>query len=95
MVALAIVEVMIDMPIEMVCPVIPGADSDENSAGEPFGAVVAVWGAIIRRNLIIPVRANWGLSDGDCNLRAGLMRGSDEKPRGCNGQASKVSYSSH
>jgi len=68
-VALAIVELMIDMPVEMLRPVIPGPGANEDAAGEPFGAIIAVRSAIVRRNLIIPVRANWRFSDADRNLR--------------------------
>jgi hypothetical protein len=32
MIALPIVEVMIDMPVEMLRPVIPGAGADEDAA---------------------------------------------------------------
>jgi hypothetical protein len=82
MVTLAIVEVMIDVPVEMVRPVKPGSGADEDTACEPFGPVVAVWSAIVGRSLIIPVRANRRFSDGDCNLSIRRMRCGDEKPRG-------------
>jgi hypothetical protein len=41
MVAMAIVQVMIDVSIEMLRPVKPWSGPDEHAAGEPLGAIVA------------------------------------------------------
>jgi hypothetical protein len=42
-----------------VAGVVPGACSDEDSTGEPAGAVVAVGGAGVGRVVIVAVRAGW------------------------------------
>lgn len=78
-VALAIVEVMIDMPVEMLPPVIPRPSTDKDTAWEPFGAVIAVWSAIVRRSLVIPVRANGRHSDANPHLRSRVVNGSYKK----------------
>lgn len=57
-VALAIVETVIDVSVEMIRPVVPGSRANENTAREPLRAVVAIWSAAIRAALIVPVRAN-------------------------------------
>ena len=57
-IALAIVEVMIDMTVEMRSSVIPGARADEDAVSEPFRTVVSLGRAIIRRHFVIPVRTN-------------------------------------
>ena len=68
-VALAIVEMMIDVPVEVFRTVIPRSRADENTAGEPFGSVVPVRGAIIGRYFVISVGANRRLADTHRNLR--------------------------
>jgi len=78
-VAVSIVETMIDMSIEMVGSVIPGACADEDTAGEPFWAVVAVGSAVIGRNLVVAVRANGRFSDADCNLCRSLRGRSQQE----------------
>jgi hypothetical protein len=62
-VTMPIVIVMIDMSIEMIPSVIPRPRTDKYTAREPFRAIVAIWGAVIRRNLVIAVRAIWRNSD--------------------------------
>ena len=79
MVSMAIVEVMIDMAVEMFWPMEPRSGSDEHAAYEPLGAVVPIGGTIVRRLLIVSVRANRGRSDIDRNLRSGIMGDRQEK----------------
>ena len=78
-VALAIVELMIDVAVEMIRPVIPRASSDEYSASEPLGPIIAIWSAIVRRSLVIPVGTNRRCSDADCNLCMRFICGSKQK----------------
>ena len=58
MVALAIVEMMIDMSVEMIPSVIPGTRTDENSAREPLRTIVAVGRTAIRGALVVPIWTN-------------------------------------
>lgn len=58
MIALAIVEVMIDVSIEMFRPVKPWSGSDEHAACEPLRAIVPIGGAVVRRLLVISVWTN-------------------------------------
>ena len=52
-VALAIVELMIDVSVEVIRPVIPRASADEDTAAsEPLGPIVAIRSAIVRRSCI-------------------------------------------
>jgi len=76
---LAKIEMMIDVSIEMVGAVKPGSRADENAAGEPLRAVIAIWSAVIRWNLVVAVWANRGLSNIYRNLRVGLVSGRYEK----------------
>jgi hypothetical protein len=94
-IALAVIEMMIDVPIEMLRPMEPRTGADEDTTREPFRAVIAVWSAIVRRNLVIPVRANWRFSDADCNLCIRCMRSGEEKARNCNSQVGEVSHCFH
>jgi hypothetical protein len=80
-VALAIVETMIDVPIETICPVVPRPGPDENTAREPLRAIVAVRSAAIRSALVVPVRANWRHPDAHRNLRGRVMSGSYQEAR--------------
>lgn len=57
-IAFAVVEPVIDVPVEMFGPVIIRTRADENSTREPLRPVIAVGRAVIRRSLVIPVRAN-------------------------------------
>ena len=69
LVALAIVELMIDVPVEMIRPVVPRASAYEYStAAEPLGPIIAIRSAIVRRGLVMSVRATRRCSDADCNL---------------------------
>ena len=85
-VALTIIQVVIDMSVKMIRPVIPGSCPDEDTAGEPFRAIVTIRSAVVRRRLVVPVRANRRFSNGDRNLRGRVMFSSDEKSRRCNSQ---------
>jgi hypothetical protein len=75
-IAFAVIEMMIDVPVEMLRPVKPRTRADEYAAREPIRAIVAVRRAVIGRNLIVPIRANWRLSYADCNLCIRFMCGS-------------------
>jgi hypothetical protein len=82
-VALAVVKMMIYVPVEMIRAVIPGACTDKNPAREPFRAIVAIRGAIIRGLLIITVGTNRGFPDTYRNLCRRPISGSQQKPRCC------------
>src|ERR1700722_8648044 len=69
MISLAIVEMMIDVSIETIRPVVPGACTDEYAACEPFGPVITIRCAVVRRNFIVSVWTNGRRPDADGNLR--------------------------
>jgi len=94
-IALAVIEMMIDVPVEMLRPMEPRTGADEDTTREPFRAVIAVRSAIVRRNLVIPVRANRRYSDGDRNLCIRCMRSGEEKAHSCYGQVGEVSHCFH
>jgi hypothetical protein len=79
LIAFAIVEMMIYVSIEMIRPVIPRPHSDENTACEPLGAIVAIRSAGVRGSFVISVRTNRRLSDADSNLRDRVMGGGHQK----------------
>jgi hypothetical protein len=78
-VALAIVIVMIDMPVEVFSAVIPRSRTDEHASREPLRAIVSIRSAIVRRNLVITVRALWSHANTYRNLRLRAMATRQEK----------------
>lgn len=58
-ITLAIVEIVIDVPVEIGRSAIPGARTNEHTAGEPLRPVITIGSAVVRRNLVISVRAHW------------------------------------
>jgi hypothetical protein len=81
MVAVAKVQMMIDVPIKMFRPVEPRSRANEYAARKPLRAIVTIRRAVIRRNLVVPVRTNRGLSDAYGNLCMSLLSGSQQKTR--------------
>ena len=67
-IAIAWIEVVIHMSVEVVWAVEPGSGSYKDSAAEPLRAVKAVGRALIRRFGIVAVRASGRHSDADRNL---------------------------
>jgi len=80
-VAVAIVEMMIDVPVEMFRPVEPRSRANEYAARKPLRAIVTIRRAVIRRSLVVSVRANRRLSDAYGNLCMSLLRGSHQNTR--------------
>ena len=80
-VAVAIVEMMIDVPVKAFGSVEPRSRADEYAAREPLRAIVTVRRAIIRRNLVVSVRANRRLSDAYGNLCISPVNGSQQNTR--------------
>jgi hypothetical protein len=79
-VALAIVELMIDVAVEMIRPVVPRASADEDTAAaEPLGPIIAIRSAIVRRSLVIPAGTTRRFSDADCNLCMRCISGSKQE----------------
>lgn len=74
MVALPIIQMMVDMAVEVVRSVEPGSSADKYAACEPFRAVVSVRRAIVRRLFVVPIRANWWRANLDGYLRGGPVR---------------------
>jgi len=75
-IAMAVVEMMVDMSVKMFRSVEPGSRSDKYTARKPLGAVVTVWRAVIRGLLVISIRTNRRLSNTDCNLCISFLNGS-------------------
>lgn len=57
-VAVTKVELMIDVPVEALGPVIPRSGAYEPTAFEPLGAVVTVWRAVVRRHFVVTIRTD-------------------------------------
>jgi len=81
-VTLAKIEAMIDVSVEMIRPVKPRPRPDKYTPRKPFRAIVTIRSTVIRRNLVISVRANRRCPDAYRNLRGCLVRGSQKKARG-------------
>jgi hypothetical protein len=73
-IAMVWVVVVVDGTAEVLGSVEPGAGSDEDSAGEPLGTVVAVWSAGIGRGSVVAVWALRRYADAYCDLGQGLGR---------------------
>ena len=67
-IAVAIIQMMVNVTIEMISAVVPRACTDKHAAVEPFRAIVAIGSAGVRWRLVITVRADWRLADLYCNL---------------------------
>jgi hypothetical protein len=81
-VAVAIVEMMIDVPVKAFRPVEPRSCANEYAARKPHRAVVTIRRTVIRRSLIVPVRTNRRLSDAYANLSISPLSGSEQNTRG-------------
>jgi hypothetical protein len=68
-VAVMRIETVINVALEFVGAVEPGAGSDEHAAVEPLGAVVAVWRAVVRGGIVVAIRASRFCSNTDRDLR--------------------------
>jgi hypothetical protein len=69
MIALAIVQVMVHVSVEVLRPVKPWTRANEYAAYKPLRAIISIRGAVIRRHFVVPVRTNWWLTDANRNLR--------------------------
>lgn len=67
-VAVVRIEVFVDMTVEMVMTVVPGAGADKDSAGKPFRAIVAVGRAVVGWKRVVAVRADRRRANVDGNL---------------------------
>ena len=62
------IEAVINMAVEVVRAVEPGAGSDEYTAADPLGPIVSIWGAVVRGEVVVAIRAHWLWSDIDGDL---------------------------
>jgi hypothetical protein len=67
-IAMTVIEVMIDMAIEMIGAMEPRSSSNEHTARKPFRTVISVRRAVVRRNFVVAVRAYRRRTDLNCNL---------------------------
>lgn len=93
-VAFAVVEMMIDVAVKMVWSVEPGSGPNEHAARKPLRPVVAIWSAVVRWDLVVPVRTNRWFPNADRNLR-GRVTARSHKKAGCNNQKTKMSQFAH
>jgi len=75
MIAVAIVEGMIHMPMEVVRTVEPGTRSNKHSARKPLRPIIPIRRAVIRRNLVISIRTDRRLADLHSDLSRSLIAG--------------------
>ena len=75
---------VVNVAVEVCRAVEPRASSDEDSAGEPLRAVVAVGGAAVGRGFVVAVGACGSDADAYTDLGLGLGRGRNEETQtGC------------
>ena len=82
-IALAIVEPVIHMPVKMLAAMKPRPRADENAAGVPLWPVVAIRCALIRRSFVVTIRTIRLHADFNRDLRRCLGRRRQEQT-GCN-----------
>jgi|SRR6266849_3790203 len=63
------IETVINVALELVGAVEPGAGSDEHASVEPLGPVVPVWRAVVWGHIVVPIRTSRFCSDIDRDLR--------------------------
>ena len=85
MVAMVGVEVIVYVAAELGAAMKPWAGTDEDAAGEPLRAVVAVRSAAIGRRFVISIGADRGWSDVDADLSFGFRSIGYETQAGGNG----------
>ena len=87
-IAVAIVEVMVHMPIKVLGPVEPGTGPDEYAAIKPLGTVIAVGGAIIGRLFVVAIGAFRRSPDIDTyrDLGFGRRSGCEKQPGSYSGK---------
>ena len=84
----------IDVAVEVVMAVVPGAGADEDAAVEPLRAVVAVGRAAVRACGVVAIGANGSGADVDADLGIGAWSRYEQKGAGQSGQR-KVFRSVH
>ena len=78
-IALAVVEMVIHMPVEMVAAVKPRSRADKDAAAVPLRPIVAIRSALIRRSFVVAIRAFRLRADFDRYLRRRLGRRRQEQ----------------
>jgi hypothetical protein len=71
-------ETIIDVAVETLRTVKPGADADEDAAGKPLRAVVAIRSAVVRCDVVVAVGTHGRYSNFDGYLSLGLRSGDCE-----------------
>jgi hypothetical protein len=71
-VAFAKVVTVIDVTVKMFRPVEPGSSPDEETSGKPLRPIITIRSAVVRRDLVVPVRANRRRPDLNANPNLGL-----------------------
>jgi hypothetical protein len=77
-VALAIVKIVIDVSVKVFASVEPRSRANKYASRKPLRAIVTIRRAVVRRNLVVPVRTNRGLPDAYGNLCISLSGGSQK-----------------
>ena len=55
MVSVTVIEVMVYMTVEVLRPMKPRSSAHKYATRKPFGTIVAIRGAVVRRYFVIPV----------------------------------------
>jgi hypothetical protein len=72
MVAMVGMEVIVHVAAEVGGSMKPWAGTDEDAAGEPLGAIVAVGSALVGRGFVVSIGTGRGWSDVDADLSFGF-----------------------
>jgi hypothetical protein len=78
LVAVMWIETVINVAVEIVGAVEPGASSDEHATVEPLGPVVPVWRAVVWFEIVVAIRASRFCSDIDRDLRRWRARNAQQ-----------------
>jgi len=59
------IQIVIDVTVETLRPVIPGTSADENTARKPLRTVIAVGCTVVRWDFVVPVWTDRRTTDSD------------------------------
>jgi hypothetical protein len=82
-IAMVWVKVIIHLAAEIVWTMEPRAGCDENSTAKPLGSTVPIWGAVVRREVVVIIWAGgfWSDVDRDQSDRQSLKYSAKQRER--------------
>jgi hypothetical protein len=86
------IEAVINVALEVVGAVEPRAGSDEHATPESLGPVVPVWGAVVRSEIVVAIRANRFCSDNSDLSRCRARNAQQSRNQDRKGQEFRIGH---